>query len=429
MSDNPFATIKLAVVMTHPWQGGFFRVACSLCNQLSKMLFDGKDISVLLAVPAGYTYERTHLNPEISVVSLNFEQVASSDERFVPESVRQSLSDLELEIPLITPTSANDEHERLIVDQIDGYILLNPLFFDGAFVSSKPYAVYIADYIQRHVPEIFEPDEDYSHPGWTADRNQRFTLKFSQCAFATTATTLTDVAAYGGVERERLIKFPMFHAGVPDSIRQAVRSCDIEIEDLISREKVILARGSYFLWVTNATAHKNQVRAFEALKNYYAGGGSLNCVICGPVTNLLVPSDSDHPSLQKIYRAYDAMGDYKSRVKISAYIDERTYANVLANAHFLWHNVIYDNGSFSVLEAAQLGTHIVTSRYPQMEYIIDTFGLECLYFDAMSVSDAARTLHQAEMMSAVARDVPLVLPEVQMNCELTCMLERMFEHT
>lgn len=425
----PGSLLKVMVYMPHPWQGGFFRVACLICNTLSSMYFRGRKISVVLSVPNGYVFEPGLLDEAVTVVSVMTAQVALSDARFVSPKLQESYALPECDIPLFAPLSTSPFDERSLIDKIDCYILLNALLYEGAFVTRKPYAVYVADFIQRHVPEIYMHAAGYRASNWAADRNQRATLKNADVVFVTTPETGNDAINYAGVERSRLMHFPMFFLdpfGAGDDVYGS-RSSLRGLTDVLSGEMLEDAADErYFLWVTNATPHKNHLVAADMLALYYKLGGTLRCYICGPVTDLLKPGASDHPYLVQVHRKIEKLTTKERCIRIMAYTDEAAYTCLMKNAEFLWHNVLYDNGSFSIIEAACLGTPILTSDYPQIRYIADQYRLDCTYFNPRNVEEGARRLLEMEQKSAhSAGRTPASIPPPDLIAPLNELLERM----
>jgi glycosyltransferase involved in cell wall biosynthesis len=390
--------LRIMVYMPHHWRGGFFRVACMLCNELSSMTFRGRTLTVFLSVPQGYEFERELIGSSVTVTTLVTTSVSAGDVRFIPPDISSSYSEVDYDIPLITPLTTHPFNERSLIDSIDGYILLNALFYEGVFVSRKPYAVYIADIIQRHVPEIYDTAAGYRGSSWFADRNQRATLKNASAVFVTTPGTMMDTLVYGGVERAKIIKFPLFYVPINQNIRDRLYKCDhvATTVDLLKNVSIDHSHANYFLWVTNATPHKNHLCALEMLKQYYSLGGTLKCYVCGPMTYLLTPGESDLPYLQSIYHKLTTMNGYEDNLCILSYADEITYFSLLKHSKFLWHNVLYDNGTFTIIEAASLGVPVLTSDYPQIRYIVEQFDIPCSYFNARSVKDGAEKLLQME---------------------------------
>ena len=394
----------IMVVMPQPWKGGFFRVAAALCNAIDELAIDRARFRVLLGVPEGYDCtERYLLSQDVSLVQLGYEAVSVDDERFVDPEKADRLAGL----PLLTASRTLPYGDKGPIGEVDAFILLSGLFFGGAFVTRKPYAVYVADMIQRYVPEIYsDAGANYSAPPWKMDRHQRATLKEANCVFSTTDQTMSDVRHYGGVDPARTVRFPMFAMDIGDHqgelVREDSRSPDrpFRLTDLISKKNFKVRRDEYFLWVTNASAHKNHVNAFRALKHYYEDlGGTLKCLICGPVTDILIPGKhGTGPYHERVYKELTGWKSYNDHIKVLGYITDQTYLTLLESAKFLWHNVLYDNGTFSIIEASSVGTPVLSSDYPQIRYIDERFLVGSNFFDGRDPLEAASELLRMERL-------------------------------
>jgi glycosyltransferase involved in cell wall biosynthesis len=88
--------------------------------------------------------------------------------------------------------------------------------------------------------------------------------------------------------------------------------------------------------------------------------------------------------------------DYNRHIKVLGYTSDQAYLSLLRNAKFLWHNVIYDNGTFSIIEAASVGTPVASSNYPQIRFIDERFNVGSTFFDAHDPVDAASKLRWME---------------------------------
>jgi glycosyltransferase involved in cell wall biosynthesis len=422
----------IMVVMPHPWKGGFFRVAAAICNAIDELVLDRSRFRVILGVPAGYDCtEHYLLNSDISVEQIGYEAVAADDTRYVAPDKAERLSGL----PLITPARTLPYGDTGVIGEVDAYILLSALFPEGVFVSRKPYAVYIADMIQRYVPEIYsDAGANYQAPPWKMDRHQRAALKEAACIFSTTEQTMSDTLHYGGVDPCKTMLFPMFALDIADCQEAEVTSAaparkQFELKDLVSGSTFKVDAGKYFLWVTNAAAHKNHTNAFRALRHYYENlGGNLKCLICGPVTDLLIPrSGGTGPYHAKIYKELEDW-NFNQHLKVLGYITDSTYVSLLKAAKFLWHNVIYDNGTFSIIEAASVGTPVLSSAYPQIRFINDTFAVGSLFFEARDPVDAATKIRHMELRSRRTRPRTVGgVNQTRFECCLAELVDRMFK--
>jgi glycosyltransferase involved in cell wall biosynthesis len=428
-----FRALTIMVVMPHGWKGGFFRVAAALCNFLDTFSFKNQRIRVLLGVPSGYECDEAYLlNKSVAVVEVGYEHVSTNSTSYFSDTPgEKSLEDLH-GLPLITPFRTLPFGDTSVIGEVDGYILLSALYHDGVFVTKKPYAVYVADFIQRYVPAIYsDQNAGYSASNWLMDRNQKVALKRASHVFATTPQTLKDAISYSGVSPEKISQFPMFAVDISndditdttDTTHEYSKSEEFKLFDLISNETFSVSQGNYFLWVTNASAHKNHIVAFKALKNYYNSlSGKLTCLICGPVTEFLKPGRLTSPYHLQVYKELENWGDFGDRVRLAGYLPDGIYVNLLKSARFLWHNVIYDNGTFSIMEAARVGTPALSSDYPQVRFIDELFQLKSSFFPSNDPNAAANAIKN---MENAPRRQPARMINAYSQKEIEASLDRM----
>ena len=108
----------------------------------------------------------------------------------------------------------------------------------------------------------------------------------------------------------------------------------------------------------------------------------------------------------RVREAADALRPaVRSRLRFLGAVPDTDYARVLRSARFLAHNVIADNGTFSVLEAALLGCPSVSSDYPQIREIDDAFGLGLRFFDPFDECGTAAALLAGESLPPPSGDV------------------------
>jgi glycosyltransferase involved in cell wall biosynthesis len=90
--------------------------------------------------------------------------------------------------------------------------------------------------------------------------------------------------------------------------------------------------------------------------------------------------------------------EVRRRIRFLGAVPDDAYARVLRSARFLAHNVIADNGTFSAVEAALLGTPSVSSDYPQMREIDEACGLGLRFFDPFDERATAEALRAGESL-------------------------------
>jgi glycosyltransferase involved in cell wall biosynthesis len=258
----------------------------------------------------------------------------------------------------------------------------------------KPYAVFATDYIQRYVPEIFPRNEIGE-----IDAPFLQTARGADAIIVTTPQTMQDAICYAGVPAAKVHLAPM----------------DFDPTAMWSEFVNDAGYGSHFVWPTNTTQHKNHNRAYDALERYYRGlGGTLKVKVVGPNTHWLDPARAIPSHIKEIQYIVDLRERYKSsdalrqNVEFCGELPDEEYSRIVSAAHFLWHPVLYDNGTFAVAEAALLGCPSLSSGYPQMRYIGEHFGIPMRFFDARSVANMSEAL---KAMEKDAQEIRRSLPD------------------
>ena len=234
----------------------------------------------------------------------------------------------------------------------------------------RPYFLMVYDYLQRYV-SIMPPGAD-----------QTFLAAARRAAgvMVTTGFTYRDALQYAGVPADKLFKLPM--------LAPAYSALELAQDQNVEEKK-------YFIWTTNAAAHKNHEHAIEALKIYYEElGGQLKCIVTGVNTAGLMKNPPPH--LQKSAELFKSSKILKKRVRWLGELGEGSYRETLAGAAFLWHAGSMDNGTFSVVEAAAFGVPALSSDYPAMREMDVQFSLNLEWMDASRPRNMASMLRSME---------------------------------
>lgn len=234
----------------------------------------------------------------------------------------------------------------------------------------RPYVLMVYDYLQRYQPLLRQ------------DLNRSFigAAHLAERIFVTTDFTRQDAIQYAGLPDRQVVRVPML----------ARRFLDGEH----SRERN--ANRGYFLWTTNLAPHKNHVNALKALDRYYNRlDGKLTCCVSGVGTDQIFKSKLKH--LAPLRQLVDNSPNLRRRLQLLGELPDHAYRSTLAGTHFLWHAGWIDNGTFSVVEAAQLGVPSLSSDYPAMREIDAQFALRLAWMNSRDPDDMARQLKHMEL--------------------------------
>ena len=248
----------------------------------------------------------------------------------------------------------------------------------------------IYDYLQRYVPEIFGGIGGAGSV-WELQEDSYFPLvRNAERVLVTTPSTRADMIAYAGVSGARISLIKM-DFNPPEDVKS-------------TRDDLNLP-SKYFIWTTNTAAHKNHINALNALEKYFQDfSGEFDLVVTGVNSEYLdVEREFDKndpmlgvPQIKFTREKISASQSLRERIHILGNVSEKVYASVLRKSLFLWHPNKYDNGTFSVIEAAYFQNPSLSARYPAMEYINQKFNLNLSFFDPHNTRDMAETLFAME---------------------------------
>lgn len=239
----------------------------------------------------------------------------------------------------------------------------------------KPYGVLVYDYIQRYIPIIF--GEFFEGAFLSTTRHAQFVL-------TTTPDTRNDAIEYAGIPANRVHLVPM------------------EFNPLYFTPGPSPIKEPYFIWTTNSSWHKNHLVALEALAYYYRElDGKLDVVMTGALTKYFEldapPNHGDSlPYVVAVREALSKNEEAKAHLHIMGELPPQLYVSVLAQAKFLWHPTLKDNGTYSVIEAACYGVPALSSDYPQMRFIDKQFELNMCFTDLTNPKKIAEQIKKME---------------------------------
>ncbi len=232
----------------------------------------------------------------------------------------------------------------------------------------RPAIMIVYDYLQRYENVVEK----------SVDRIFLRAARSMDKVLVTTQFTLLDALQYAGIDPGRVKKVPML---IPD----------------FSSENVNVRKGGelYFVWTTHAAPHKNHLEVIKALKIYYEEfDGKLACRVTG-VGTIGIPR-SELPHLKATQHLLKQSALLQSRISWCGDLPDREYRAQLQAAEFLMHAALIDNGTFSVVEAAQLGIPSLSSDYPAMREIDQSFSLNITWMNGRSARHMAEMLKKME---------------------------------
>jgi glycosyltransferase involved in cell wall biosynthesis len=248
----------------------------------------------------------------------------------------------------------------------------------------RPYAIITYDYIQRYVPQIFGIDQS-SEINWLRFEKYLEIARKADFVICTTHQTRRDCINYCGADADRVILFPMEFDPI-----EITRNASIEN---------VAKNPPYIMWTANSTEHKNHRNVILGLEIYFKNhpNSPLEIHLTGVYTDLfseIEKSDPNHkiPYITEIRKLISQTEQVKNRLKILGNVSDSRYINELSRAEWLLHGALYDNGTFSLVEAAWLGIPAISSKYPAILEQCELFGLRPQLFDPYEPASLAKAI-------------------------------------
>jgi len=363
---------KIAIIIPTVYRGGSLRGAIALANALfngAVLLKDELDIVFAYLDSPEYDMETNFTDLSSSIIrrSFNWKTIDADEARraliyaghsnwrpqyleyFVPDDGVNQFLDCFLWV--------------IISDRVEKPLL--PI---------RPYCLMVYDYIQRYIPFLSEQEE------------QQF-IQNAQLAIhvlVTTQFTANDVLQYAGIRPARVFKMPML-------------APDFNTSQLLKTDESLLQ--GYFIWSTNLGKHKNHINTFMALRIYFEElSGRLQCHITGINTNQIVNYNA---TLQVIFNNSLIL---QESLQFCGELSDHLYKTKLKNSAFLCHSTLIDNGTFSVIEAAQYGIPSLSTDYPPMREINERFDLDLTWMDGTNPKHMAHQLKEMEQQYMILKE-------------------------
>src|SRR5207253_215765 len=203
-----------------------------------------------------------------------------------------------------------------------------------------------------HLPETFQTDFLQM-----VNEGMKPTAQTAPLVVVPTPQTRSDVVAAYGLEPSRVRLIPV--ACEPHTRFEALTS-----------EPVDVPSGPFILNVANSNPHKGAdvlLRAIAEIKQC-GQGIAPNLVICGHDTEKFSPSYAgnwNHPTGAVIRQLVVELGlEEEDAVLFLGYVSDAQLKYLYEHCSAVVNAAKYDNGSYSLIEAAYFGRPMISSRYP-----------------------------------------------------------------
>lgn len=361
---------RVAIILPHLYRGGTLRAAKLVAEAVSSGAGrSGENVEVVFA----------HVNDESIYSDEDFSDLSPSISRrpfrwemLDPESSKRAMAyagqDERKVLSGMHHFIMNDGISSLL--DCDFWIFISDRV-PGVVLPLCPYSCIVYDYIQRY-ENVLPRSWDDIFIGF---------VRQAKCVMVTTEFTARDAVQYAGVQKEKIRVMP----NLLPIHEKSFRLSNVEKRSI----------KGYFLWVTNAAPHKNHKKAVAALIRYYEIlHGKLECHIVGVDSGGILTSEAPH--LHGIKSMIDRSASAKRKIKWFGELSDLSYKKKLSEAAFLWHPATVDNGTYSVIEAAEFQVPSLSSDYPAMREIEELCQLGMIWMDSSDVYDISQKIKWME---------------------------------
>ena len=392
-SKLPRAPRKIAVLLPEAYGGGTLRGAINIAVQIH----DGaKSAGDDVIVEFGYVEGPVKHEPDIFK---NLKQRHISCRPMRVKSYPRSSICYPIDAPLNVPFSSRsqDDDPNILVfddgisnfDDASHRVIISDRLMGGAIPLTSPYSILIFDFLQRYIPDLFDrTNEADTAASWRVITNIAKRYTDATAIFVTTTQAASDAACFGGVPKLKICKLPLSFDPIPINIPF--------VREISKKDK----RG-HIIWTTNITPHKNHRVVLEGLEELYGAMPSAPITyVTGVQTTNLDPAaalepGADVPYVQEMRKLIRRSAILTKNVVFKGELSDPDYVALLSRAELLLHGAIFDNGTFSVAEAAWRGIPSVSSHYAAMDEMSLEFGLPLQFFDSSDPASLASVLREA----------------------------------
>ena len=256
------------------------------------------------------------------------------------------------------------------------YILFAMDYCPGALFTTKPYAVAVHDFAQRYVPDIISISDELS---------QYMLQRGADTVFVTNPSDYNDAVQYGGNRRENVIAIPFLFEAPTNN------SSYFQLANQYHTE--------YFLWKTDDSPEKNNLRALNSILEYYSHGGSLKCFITGENTRYFDPrtkSENRSSDAEKIAKFIQNNNILRRNLVFLGKLDRNIYLSVLQKASFVFNPQITGDSTAHILDALYLHKPTIAGHYLSLKYADKYLNARIHFFDPYDCEAISDALLEAE---------------------------------
>ena len=384
-------TKKLAVVLPAAYTGGIFDYAYRFCRCLQEECKKkGDPVIITFAYPDDPVFENNRIIQDLKkegVATCSYRAEIVDGDFIHRERVIQGIEKEDRKNPAYVQECIFRDGKYDFTGYDYAFVMSDASPCDAPIYWSIPHAVVAHDYIQHYVPHLISP---------RANQIKLENQRRADYVLVTSEPTKQDAMTYAGIEKEKIRLTPYL-----------LEFCQSTGADHLEKET------SFFLWSTNASRHKNHLRALEAISDYYENGGRLDCLMTGSNTKYfredvdLENAPVDVPYVKKVREMIRSHRLLQKHLHICGNLAKGEYISTLQRAEFVFHPGYGDNGNGSVFDAAGLQVPALVSDYPAMRYMGTFMKIPLWFFDPYdTVSMEAALQEMAENAQERKKQIP-----------------------
>ena len=377
---------KVAVLLPEAYGGGTQRAALNFAIQIH----DGaKSANDAVVVEFGYVEGEASRDQQI------FDGLRERNIGFRPFKVKRFPREKFVQIRKWREPAQRVSDPNILVfddgisnfDDADYRIIISDRLMDGLVAPTSPYSIVIFDFIQRYVPQIFDRASPADSAAlWRTITGIMKNYVAADAIFVTSDQAASDAVGFGGARKAQVCKLPLSFDPI------------LQDDPPPSNTKYNKDPRGYIIWTTNVTPHKNHKILLQGLETFYrANPKAPMTLVTGVQTENFniekIPTPvADVPYVHQIRAMIESSDELTKNVKFMGDLSNRQYVQFLRGAKALLHGAIFDNGTFSVAEAAWHGVPSLSSKYAAMVELGRAFQIPLTFYETTDSEDMAAAL-------------------------------------
>jgi glycosyltransferase involved in cell wall biosynthesis len=373
----------IAVLLPTPFKGGVVRSAVNVARMLAR---GGREVGDNPRVTLGYP-------EDMDTAQVPFEKLAA-----------EGVSIRSYKLATIAATTLQPHYSYFVKKKKDAtagksYVVFNDgvsnfedaeiwlIMSDhltGLIPPHRRYGVFFYDAVQRYYPEIWDAKD------WKNSVDRVKAVQSADFVMTSTNRAKKDAIAYLGVEPSRILTVPVeIDPSEFEAFEAPVR------RGRAGRTTDTTADRNVILWPTILSQHENHGRILDGLERYFARHSDVVVQVVGYGTEDLDPKRSNkelHPYLASLRKQIWRSDALSENLEFMGFVSDAQYGALLKSAQLLLHSSRFDNGSYSIIEAAWYRLPAMSTDYEAMNNVAHQFSIPLSLYDVNDPENFADVL-------------------------------------